>query len=123
MIEIILTYWLNLVFVFIACILNAGMDSLQSNFDTSFARNWSKTFWNPALSWENKHKLPDWIPDAFTDGWHLLKMFMLGFLFMSASNQVTNLFWTDLFLFGVYSLMWNIPFPLIYTKLRFWKRK
>ena len=123
MIEIILTYWLNLLFVFIACILNAGMDSLQSNFDTSFARNWSKTFWNPKLSWENKHKLPEWIPDAFTDGWHLLKMFMLGFLFMAASNQVTNSFYTDLFLFGLYSLMWNIPFPLIYTKLRFWKGK
>lgn len=131
MIEIILlgawnfisTYWVNLLAVLIACILNAGMDSLQSNFSTSFARNWSITFWNPMLSWKNKHKLPEWIPDAFTDGWHLLKMFMLGFLFIASSNNVTDLFWTDLILFTIYSLVWNIPFPYIYTKLRFWKGK
>lgn len=117
------TYWVNLLFVFLACLMNAGMDSLQSNYSTSFARNWSHSFWNPTISWENKHKLPEWIPDAFTDGWHLLKMVMLGFLFISASNNVTNSFWTDLILFGMYSVMWNVPFPLLYTKLRFWNRK
>jgi len=118
----ILTYWVNLLAVLIACILNAGMDSLQSNYSTSFARNWSESFWNPYLSWENKHKLPEWIPDAFTDGWHLLKMFMLGFLFISASNNVTNSFWSDLILFTSYAVMWNVPFPVIYTKLRYWNK-
>lgn len=118
----ILTYWVNLLFILLACIMNAGMDSLRFSFDTSFARNWSHSFWNPAISWENKYKLPEWIPDAFTDGWHLLKMFMLGFLFIASSANVTNSFWNDLILFTVYSVTWNVPFPAILKKLRYWNK-
>lgn len=128
---IIYNYWLNGLFVLLACIMNAGMDSLRNNFYTSFAKNWNEQFWNPAISWTNKYinntpGLPRkkiWfivIPAAFTDGWHLLKMFMLGFLFIAMSLNVTNSLLTDLYLFLFYQLIWNVLFNPIYYKLRKW---
>ena len=116
MIDILLTHWLNILFVILAMIMNAGMDSLDHNFNTSFARNWSEQFWNPAMSWVNKYGTK--LPDALTDGWHLLKMFMLGFMMIAMSVYVTGSFLTDLFLFTVYAVVWNLPFNFVYAKLR-----
>lgn len=99
-------------------VMNAAMDSLDHNFDTSFAKNWSETFWNPALSWKRKYIIPDWIPDAFSDGWHALKMLMLGFVMIAMSVNVTDDILTDLFLFIVYAIAWNVPFNFIYANLR-----
>ncbi|MCE7856905.1 MAG: hypothetical protein DYG97_10225 [Ignavibacteria bacterium CHB3] len=128
---IIYNYWLNGLFVLLACIMNAGMDSLRHNFYSSFAKNWNEKFWNPEISWLNKYYYNDatkerkkiWfivIPAAFTDGWHLLKMFMLGFLFIAMSLNVTNSLLTDFYLFLFYQLIWNVLFNPIYYKLRKW---
>lgn len=128
---IIYNYWLNGLFVLLACIMNAGMDSLRHNFYSSFAKNWNHLFWNPAVSWLNKYN--DWIPTngrrkilfivipaAFTDGWHLLKMFMLGFLFIAMSLNVTDSLLHDFYLFLLYQSIWNGLFNPIYYKLRKW---
>lgn len=116
MLDTLITHWLNIIFVALAMIMNAGMDSLDHNFNTSFARNWNKQFWNPSLSWKNKHTTK--LPDALTDGWHILKMLMLGFMMIAMSVYVTGSFLTDLFLFTVYAVAWNLPFNFVYAKLR-----
>lgn len=129
--EFILKYLINGLFVLLACMMNAGMDSLRHSYWTSFARNWIASFWNPAVSWLNKYndfnpengRRKIWfliIPAAFTDGWHLLKMFMLGFLFIAMSLNVTDSLLHDLYLFLFYQLIWNVLFNPIYYKLRKW---
>ena len=114
--NILVDGWVNALFVLLACLCNAGMDSLKVFYKTSFAKNWNKYFWNPALSWKNKYTTK--LPDALTDGWHLLKMLMLGFMMIAMSYKVTEILLTDLFLFTVYAIVWNVSFPYMYYKLR-----
>lgn len=114
--EIILLHWVNGIFILLACICNAGMDALKTNYATSFASKWNPYFWNPALSWKAKYNSR--LPDALTDGWHLLKMFTLGFLFIAGSLNVTGSLLTDSYLFIMYSGVWNTPFNFFYSKLR-----
>ena len=59
--------------------LNAVQDTLADHWDGSiFAKcGWSKEFWHKGSSWQRKHWLPSWIPDAFTDGWHITKFLKL----------------------------------------------
>ena len=116
MLEILTDRWFNALFVLLACLMNAGMDSLKHCFSTSFAKNWSHTFWNPAISWKNKQTTK--LPDALTDGWHILKMLMLGFMMIAMSVNVTLTWYYDLFLFIIYAVVWNVPFPYMYYKLR-----
>jgi hypothetical protein len=120
MIEILLNilseHWVNILFVLLACLMNAGMDSLKHSYATSFAKNWNEQFWNPSLSWRNKYSTK--LPDALTDGWHILKMLMLGFMMIAMSYSVTPEWYYDLFLFTVYAVVWNVPFPYMYYKLR-----
>lgn len=129
--NILQTYWLNGLFVLLAVFCNGCMDSLRHSFTKSFAKNWSKDFWNPLISWLNKYNNRDpkqgrrkiWfivIPAALTDGWHLLKMFMLGFMFIAGSLNVTETLLTDLYLFIYYQVIWNVLFNPIYYKLRKW---
>lgn len=132
-------YLINGLFVLLACIMNAGMDSLRHSFSLSFAKNWDKNFWDPVTSWKNKYinnnpaegrkkiflrfkgkQIGIVIPAAFTDGWHLLKMFMLGFLFIAMSLNVTDRLLHDFYLFFCYQLIWNGLFNPIYYKLRKW---
>jgi hypothetical protein len=114
--NITVSHWVNILFLLLACLMNAGMDSLKHSFKTSFAKNWNEQFWNPALSWKNKRKTK--LPDALTDGWHILKMLMLGFFMIALSYGATATFCYDLFLFTVYAVVWNVPFPYMYYKLR-----
>jgi hypothetical protein len=111
--------------------MNAGMDSLRHNFIMSFAHNWDRDFWDPEISWKNKYVDGDpanprrkflgiIIPAAFTDGWHLLKMFMLGFLFIAMSLNVTDSLLHDFYLFLFYQIIWNGLFNPIYYKFRKW---
>ena len=124
-------YWLNGIFVLLACFMNAGMDSLRHSFGTSFAKNWDKQFWDPSISWMNKYvNYPEdksrtkiWfivIPAPFTDGWHQLKMWMLGFMMIAMSLNVTETLLTDFYLFLFYAIIWNGLFNPIYYKLRKW---
>ena len=59
--------------------LNAVQDTLSDHWEYSIFKKWgwSKDFWHKGSSWQRKNWLPDWIPDAFTDGWHITKFFKL----------------------------------------------
>ena len=116
MVDILLTHWVNILFVLLAMVMNAGMDSLKHSYGTSFAKNWNSMFWNPAFSHLNKYQSK--LPDALTDGWHILKMLMLGFMMIAMSWGSTGDILTDLFLFIVYAVVWNVPFNYVYYKLR-----
>ena len=113
--NILADHWVNCLFVLLACLMNAGMDSLKHSFPTSFAQGWCHSYWNPAISWMNKYSSK--LPDALTDGWHLLKMFMLGFAMIAMAWGTTPTWYYDLFLFTVYAVVWNVPFPYMYYKL------
>ena len=116
LLNILADRWVNTLFALLAMIMNAGMDSLKHSYTTSFAKNWKEQFWNPALSWTNKYTTK--LPDALTDGWHLLKMLMLGFIMIAMSYGVTLELYYDIFLFIIYAVVWNVPFNFIYYKLR-----
>lgn len=141
LLDILLRFWVNFIFVFFALIMNSGMDSVYHSFSTSFAKNWNGLFWNPDISWTNKYELDldgsikrdskgkpirkkwfGWIviPASFTDGWHLMKMFLLGFLFIAMSLNTTGSLQGDAYLFSFYSIFWNGIFNPIYYKLRKW---
>ena len=93
-------YWILIIclsLVFAAGLFNGTMDTLHFHYGNSvFPTKQGDTylgkdiqFWNPSISWMNKYK--DWPSDrrpafpgaitwavAFTDGWHLLKYFMMS---------------------------------------------
>lgn len=77
-----------LLLIILAAILNAGMDTLYGNYESSIFKNFDAQFWNPYISWENKWKNGDRTQGErflfsstflvpLTDGWHLLKTLML----------------------------------------------
>jgi hypothetical protein len=88
-------------FLSLAALSNAGMDTLTHHYDNSFAAYYKleRQFWDPAISWKNKYVAGDPTkqkvkmsllfisinkPSFLTDGWHLLKAFMLMFIFLNS---------------------------------------
>ncbi|KKK85820.1 hypothetical protein LCGC14_2769380 [marine sediment metagenome] len=59
--------------------LNAVQDTLADHWEESIFKKWGwdKEFWHKASSWKRKYWLPSWIPDAWTDGWHIIKFLKL----------------------------------------------
>ena len=68
---------ISIIFIFLEGFFNSVMDTLDHHFSTSIFKNWNPYFWNPSLSWKQKYELPDWIPDAFTDAWHISKFLQI----------------------------------------------
>jgi hypothetical protein len=83
---------LSLLFIILAAIINAAMDTLNARYHTSVFKTSNPTlnkFFNPALSWQNKWKNGDrkqgelfFGSSTFlvwtTDAWHLFKTLMLA---------------------------------------------
>jgi hypothetical protein len=118
----------NLIFLSLAAICNAIMDTLQFHFETSVFSKLNKNYWNPNISWRNKYINGDiklgrikilWIfdkPVMLTDAWHLFKSLMITFLFLSifTFNIKLNYWYTILILFAVYKVIWGIYFEAFY---------
>jgi len=119
---------LSILFLSLAAVSNAGMDILDHNYQKSFASNWNEQFWNPAISWQNKYINHDkqqgriqWLffdkPVFFTDGWHLLKAFMILFIALSIAIWIKGKW----YLKGVYVLIgafiWGGSFETFYSKI------
>jgi hypothetical protein len=68
---------ISLIFMFFEGFFNSVMDTLDHHYSTSIFKDWNPYFWNPALSWKQKYELPDWIPDTFTDSWHIAKFLQI----------------------------------------------
>jgi hypothetical protein len=118
---------LSYLLVILAALFNSVMDTLIHHHDTSIFKNYKTGFWADALetSWRNKyidgdptkgHKKLFWIinvPDAFTDGWHLSKSFMIVALIAAVVlyKPLINVY-VDFILLGC---LWNLTFNLMYN--------
>lgn len=106
---------ISLLLIALEGLFNSVMDTLTHHYPSSVFKNWGD-FWNPAVSWRNKYILPKWIPDVFTDGWHLVKLlhicsFLLAVVFYEAIFQWWIL---DFLLLGIVR---NLVFVLFYDKI------
>ena len=128
---------ISLIFLSLAAICNAIMDTLQFHFydsifekDIKTSSKWNQ-YWNPNISWRNKYingevawgrkKILNIInyPVFLTDGWHLFKSLMLSFLFLSIFTFNIKLdYWYYLpVLFIVYKTVWGMIFELFYKHI------
>lgn len=72
---------------------NSGMDTMKDHWSISVFRFWNPKIWDPKISWQNKYSLPKWVPDAFSDGWHIFKWLMLACLFAGVALSSGFLHW------------------------------
>jgi len=98
------------------------MDTLSHHYLTSIFANLNEYFWNPSKSWKNKYELSDWIPDAFTDAWHIFKFFMIVFLIFSIvlfqPFSYWKIWWADQIIdYFILGVTWNLTFNIFYNKL------
>lgn len=111
----------TLLFIAIAGICNSVMDTLAYHYDQSIFTNpiFNQQFCNPKLSWQNKYT--QWIPDTFTDLWHLSKSGMLNFLSIAITLHIPialiGTIWDVLINFIIVRFAFGIPFVLFYNKL------
>lgn len=132
--KVILTF----LFLSLAAVSNAGMDTLTHHYKNSFAAyyNLSRQFWDPSISWKNKPALPSGRyvngdpakqkvkvsllffsinkPSFLTDGWHLLKAFMLMFIFFSSVIWIPVDWRRRILLFSAFAVLWSVVFELSY---------
>lgn len=111
----------TILFIALAGICNAVMDTLAHHFYTSIFNDlkFNPQFWNPLISWENKYS--KWLPVAFTDAWHLFKSGMLTFLSIAITINftlaLTHSGW-DLFInFIIIRIVFGLMFDLFYDIL------
>lgn len=100
--------YLWLLFVVLASICNATMDTLDHHFSTSIFKKLNQKFWNPIVSSDSAYRIGGYKIDA----WHLTKSSMVIFLALSAVFHTNKNFWyVDVCLFG---WAWNVTFSLFY---------
>ena len=121
----------SIIFITLAAIFNAVMDTLSFRYNTSIFSNYPqwKQYLDPSVSWENKYKNgdPTQGPRFFgsetflvflTDGWHLAKTLMI-LCFSSAVVAYTPLLgsWCDVLLFyTLFGTVFQIFFGNIFIK-------
>jgi len=121
----------SIIFITLAAIFNAVMDTLSFRYNTSIFSNYPqwKQYLDPSVSWENKYKNgdPTQGPRFFgsetflvflTDGWHLAKTLMI-LCFSSAAVAYTSLLgsWCDVLLFyTLFGTVFQIFFGNIFIK-------
>ena len=116
---------ISLIFIVLEGICNAIMDTLGHHYKTSIFAKWDSAYWNPSVSWVNKNRLPDWIPDTFTDGWHTIKFFHIcswllwgGFLVYYGVYAFTGSYFLDVAIIVVGSgIIRNLVFKLFYDNI------
>ena len=121
----------SIIFITLAAIFNAVMDTLSFRYNTSIFSNYPqwKQYLDPSVSWENKYKNGDpaqgprfFGSETFlvflTDGWHLSKTLMI-LCFSSAAVAYTPLLgsWCDVLLFyTLFGTVFQIFFGNIFIK-------
>lgn len=126
-----LKYFLTALFLGLAAMSNASMDTLVHHYSYSFAAEYKldRQFWDPAISWKNKYvnNNPDKgrikidlllfeidKPVILTDGWHLLKGIMLAFIFFSSVVWIQVNWWKKLLFFIGFTILWSLVFGIVY---------
>lgn len=131
--------FLSLIFIILASICNAIMDTVLYHHDRSIFKEYKTGFWSDTyfVSWKNKYVDGDpkkgrvkwfWIinkPVQLTDAFHFFKMLMIIFICLSiiTFDRCTLLFvceynvFTFLLTLGVYGFLWNIYFSLFFDRI------
>ena len=111
-----------LLFVIIVVFLNVTMDKIKTRYNmTIWAKLGADWWFNPSVSWKNKH---NWKPTILfktvlvwvTDFWHLLKFLMLNVVFVWIVVLAYGEFIWQPFL--IFWLFWGMIFETIY-RLKF----
>ena len=117
---------MSIIFIILASMCNALMDTLSTRYDVSIFRNFkNQQFWDWRISWKNKWKhgdirngesffLSSTMLSALTDGWHLAKGLMLGFISLAVVMYVPMYGILDACIFCI---VWGITFEFSYNKL------
>lgn len=99
-----MSYYITLLLLAIAGIINASMDTVSTSFNTSIFASLNRKYFDPAESWKNKWRYNPitkaYTEEAFflsstslvflTDFWHLCKMLMLVLIFTSTVIYVNK---------------------------------
>jgi hypothetical protein len=118
---------LSLVFVLLASICNAIMDTISFHYEISIFNKSNPVYWNPQISWKNKYI--DWdngnrerkrflgikIAPTFLDAWHLFKSMMI--IFLALAIVLYEVYFDLIIDFVAIGIIWNITFILFYNKL------
>jgi len=99
----------SFIFLFLASMLNACMDTLKDHYSVSIFYGLNPSFWNPMASWKNK-----WLNYVAIDAWHISKGLMLG-CFYCAIFFHSSVF--GLWDFVLYPIIWGIGFESLYSHL------
>jgi hypothetical protein len=107
---------ISYIFLALASVCNATMDTLTHHFNYSIFKNKKEEFWNPNESWKYVNFLP--FTKYRADAWHLLKSSMI--VFMCASICFANNF--TIYDFICLGILWNLTFNLFYNHLLITKK-
>lgn len=101
-----------MIYLSLAAIFNAIMDTLTYHFDTSVFKGLNPNWWNPNESWKYNN---NFLGIVRLDAWHLAKFGMIGSICMAmiSYNQILGNF--SIF---VLPIIWSASFELFYKLLR-----
>ena len=107
---------ISYIFLALASICNAIMDTLTHHFGYSIFKNKKEEFWNPNESWKFVNFLP--FTKYRADAWHLFKSSMIIFICLAIvfANKLNIV---DFVLLGT---LWNIVFNIFYNHLLITKK-
>ena len=129
--------YFSLIFITLAAICNAIMDTSVHHYSTSVFKKLKPEFWNGEISWKSKYINGDfnkgrvkWIfnldkPVQLTDAFHFFKMLMIIFICLSimtfdkcASFIGCEYQWYSFtIMLLIYGIIWNSTFSLFYNKI------
>lgn len=128
----------SLIFIILASICNAIMDTSTHHYGTSKLTKFKNTlWWNGEISWKNKYidGNPDkgrvkWYfgmnkPVQITDAFHFFKMLMIIFICLSIitfdkCNMLVDCkyeWYSFIIMLGIYGTLWNLTFSLFYNEI------
>lgn len=119
--------YLSFIFLALASICNAVIDTLAHHHSVSVFKKYKTGFWADAtlVSWKNKYINNDtlqgrkklfWkinLPVQFTDAWHLFKSLMIIFTVTSIIMYVPLI--NKIIDFCIIGIVWNLIFNLFYN--------
>ncbi len=112
--------YIQFILIFIAGIGKGIMDTLQFHYSTSIFYNINPQWYDPSISWTNK--LHTWLPDTFTDCWHLSQSLFLESIFIAiiiytpiVKWNSQSLWWTKVIDFLILRVVFGAAFVLCYN--------
>ena len=109
----------SIIFIVLAAICCACMDTLQHHYYNSVFNKLNDKFWNPAISWGYAKTIP--FTKYKVDAWHLFKSAMICLLIgavvmaWQSGEALFNVWWFYLIAFIYIGIMWNLTFNFFYN--------